>query len=581
MKLKQIFLTVLGVLTLGVGVLGFSACGVDNDENGSTQEENLFLEVYDMYVTYAEANGVTPDAYEEWLEEIRGEQGIQGEKGEDGRTPVINIGWNGNWFVDGVDTNVSALGKDGEDGKDGADGDSISGASVNEDGQLILTFTSGKTLIVGNVVGPAGKDGEKGKDGFDGKDGEDVTAIDLYETAKENGYEGSYLEFCQNELKVEVQNNNDVDTIASNITSVVSVFCGFSQTTYYGGIGGIGGQPWTDYYHSAGSGVIIDLDKEAGDALIVTSYHVVYNADHDSKTGISDSIYLYTYGALNGFSLQSDGGYADVYGDGMKATYVGGAMDYDIAILRVENSEYIKTHTLSEAEFANSEDVRVGEKVYAIGNPDGSGISVTEGIVSVESEYIQMASLDGLKRTVEVRVMRTNASLNSGNSGGALFNAAGELIGIINAKNSSLDIENIGYALPITHVKNLCGNILANYELYGDGSARVATLGVTVAVTESESYFEEDGALRIREEITVSSIGDFDAAIEALEVGDVLTGIKIGNGEWVGFTRKYDLFDQLLTIKQGDIVQLTLLRNGVEMTITVTFYENSHFVKYS
>ena len=187
-----------------------------------------------------------------------------------------------------------------------------------------------------------------GSDGKDGEDGKDLTAAGLYETAKKNGFTGSYLEFCQEVLQVDVQNNNDVDVIASNITSVVSIYCGFKKTTYYGGIGGWGG----------GFGVVIDLDKEEGDALIVTNYHVIYDADSDLETGISDSIYLYTYGAHNGFSLQQ-GGYADVRGDGMKATYVGGAMDYDIAILKIEDSEYIKNSVISEARFSSSDEVKV------------------------------------------------------------------------------------------------------------------------------------------------------------------------------------------------------------------------------
>ena len=132
--------------------------------------------------------------------------------------------------------------------------------------------------------------------GLDGQDASDVTAQDIYETAVKNGYEGTYLEFCREVLKVEVQENNDVDTIASNVTSVVSIYCGFSQSVRV--------NPWTvqtQYYPTAGAGVIIDLDQERGNALIVTNYHVIYDADSDRANGISDSIYLYTYGAYNAF----------------------------------------------------------------------------------------------------------------------------------------------------------------------------------------------------------------------------------------------------------------------------------------
>ena len=423
----------------------------------------------------------------------------------------------------------------------------------------------------------------RGEDGQDGEDGKDLTAQELYEAAKKNGFEGSYLDFCKDVLKVEAQTNNDVNTIASNITSVVSIYCGFSQTVYYGGIGGIGGMigglPQKKYYASAGSGVIIDLDKEAGDALIVTNYHVIYDASSDVETGISDSIYLYTYGAFNAFSLQSNG-YADVYGDGLKATYVGGAMDYDIAILRVEGSEYLKKRPVSEAKFGDSDKVQVGEKVYAIGNPDGAGIAVTEGIISVESEYITMNSTDGSNNSVDYRVMRTDAAINSGNSGGALFNAEGNLIGIVNAKNVSTDVDNMGYALPGTQVRNLCENILNCRKEEGYAGARVGTLGVIVSITSSEAYFNEKGALRIREEVTVAQVAKKGAAIEVLAVGDILQAIKINDNEWFTLNRQYQLLDQLLCVRQGDKAQIKLQRDGTEKIVEITFDEETDFTKY-
>ena len=123
--------------------------------------------------------------------------------------------------------------------------------------------------------------------GGDGQDGKDLTAKDIYETAVANGYEGSYLDFCRDVLKVELREGNDVNTIAKNVTSVVSIYCGFSQT--------VRTNPWTTqtrYYPTAGAGVIIDLNKETGDALIVTNYHVIYDADSDAVNGISNSMYL-------------------------------------------------------------------------------------------------------------------------------------------------------------------------------------------------------------------------------------------------------------------------------------------------
>ena len=411
--------------------------------------------------------------------------------------------------------------------------------------------------------------------GADGADGEDLDMSDLYETAKnEYGYQGSYLDFCK-ELGIEAQLNNDTQTIAKNITSVVSICCGFSKSA---------GGPLnkTEYYMSAGSGVIVDLNENAGTAYVVTNYHVIYDADSNEK-GISNSIYLYTYGAYNRFVP----GTGDEYGDGLKATYVGGAMQYDIAILKVEGSEFLKNaaqkDTVNAAELGDSEKIKEGEVVFAIGNPDAAGIAVTEGVISVESEYITMSSTDGSNRTVDYRVMRTDAAINSGNSGGALFNIQGDLIGIVNAKNVSTGVDNVGYALPSTQVKNLVDNIWENKMIFEDSGngAYVATLGIVVTTTNSNAYFDEHGALRIYEELSVSKLVNSGAAYKMLAVGDVIKGIQVRNGEWVTFTRQYQLLDQLLIVRKGDKVKLKILRDGTEKVIEVLFDKDSHFTQYS
>jgi serine protease Do len=410
--------------------------------------------------------------------------------------------------------------------------------------------------------------------GANGEDGTDLTAQDLYQAALENGYAGSFIEFCRDVLKVEVKEDNDADQIAKNITSVVSVYCRFSKTTS-GGLSGIFGNTQTEYYSSAGSGVILELNKEAGNALIVTNYHVIYDAESD-RGGISDQVYLYAYGAFNGFhTTPSD----DITTDGrMRARYIGGAMDYDIALLAVEGSDIIKSGFYSKASVASSDEVSVGEKVFAIGNPDGAGIAVTEGVISVESEYITMASTDGTNRTVDYRVMRTDAAINGGNSGGALFNSDGELIGITNAKNVSSEVDNMGYALPTTQVKNLCQNILNN----GDGTVRVATLGVMVGITASQPYYDTEGKLKIRETFSIVETARLGASSYGkFAVGDSFKAIKINDGEWIELTRRYQVNDTLLSVKKGDTVQFRVVdSNGMEKIVEIRFDRDSYFTKY-
>jgi len=411
--------------------------------------------------------------------------------------------------------------------------------------------------------------------GANGKDAADITIQDAYEAAKASGYEGSFLDFVREFMNVDVQEDNDTGMIAQNIMSVVSIYCGFSTTSIGGGIWGGGS---TSVYSSAGSGVIIDLNKEAGNALIVTNYHVIYDADCDTATHISNSIYIYTYGALNKYSTVTG---KDEGGDGIQATFVGGAMDYDIAILKVEGSELLKNSAVSEAVIGNSETVQVGEKVFAIGNPDGAGMAVTNGIISVESEYIAMTSTDGANREVSYRVMRTDAAINHGNSGGALFNTSGELIGITNAKNASEDVDNMGYALPITQVKYLCDNLLDN-----DGVVKRAMLGVMVKATASEAVFE-NGRLNVYEEFIVDStaIAPESAAYNKLQFGDQFKAITIihkgeAEGETTTFARRYQLNDLLLTVRKGDKIILKVIRDGLEIDVEIEYDKDSYFTQY-
>ena len=444
---------------------------------------------------------------------------------------------------------------------------------------LLGTAACGKTaydVAVKNGFTGTEKEWLETLQGMDGQDGKDLTAKDIYETAVANGYQGTYIQFCQEVLQVNVTEGNNVDTIARNMTSVVSVYCGFSQT--------VRSNPWTvqtRYYPSGGAGVILELNQETGDALIVTNYHVVYDADCDAANGISDSIYLYTYGAYNAFSgSEYSAPYQDTQGDGLKATYVGGAMEYDIAILSVSGSEYLKHCLASSAVLAESDEVQVGDKVYVIGNPSGAGLAATSGIISVESEYIQMSAIDGSSSVMKFRVMRTDAAINSGNSGGALFNAQGELIGITNAKNGSSEVDNMGYALPITQVKNLAKNILDNRM---ENCARVAMLGIMVQTVSSKAYYDAYGRLKIQEEFeVVQAPSKASAGYGKLKVGDKIKGIKIGDGEWVNFTRQYQLLDQLLCVRKGYSVTLKLLdSNGMEREETVLFDKDSYFVKYN
>lgn len=408
-----------------------------------------------------------------------------------------------------------------------------------------------------------------------GKDGSDAPALtfeDLYETAKKAGYTGTLLDFCL-QVGVDVVEDNDTAQIAQGMTSVVSITCAFEKDVR----SGWGQTTTTEFYAAtAGSGVVLDINKEAGSAYIVTNYHVVYDDECNTDNHVANRIYLYAYGGLNLFNGKT--GY-DTSGDYMEATYVGGAMDYDIALLKVEGSEVLKNSVLQKAKVGSSEDVRIGEKAYVIGNPEGAGIAVTGGAISVDSEYINMTSTDG-KRTVDYRVIRTDAAINGGNSGGALYNAKGEIVGIVNAKSVGEDMDNMGYALPITQVKEICKNIWDN-----DGVVKRAMLGVVVATNASEVSFDENGDLVTTETFVISSAATKGAAAYGkLKVGDIFRYIQINDGEKVYFTRQYQLHDQLLSVRMGDKVVLGMTRednNVGDVEVEIIYDKDAYFTTYA
>lgn len=415
--------------------------------------------------------------------------------------------------------------------------------------------------------------------GADGEDAKDITAQDLYQAAVEDGFNGTYLDFCREVLNLKVQEDNDVDMIAKNMTSVVSIYCGFSRTI----VGGGWWQPTqTEYYRSAGSGVVLSIDKETGNALVVTNYHVVYDSGTSTASAgdISKNIYLYPYGSLNGFSAEE----GDTLGTGIQATFIGGSMDYDIALLEVRGNDILKDSILTAAELGNSNEIVVGEKVFAIGNPDAAGISVTEGMISVTSEYIEMSALDGRDENgdryvdgVPFRVMRTDAAINGGNSGGGLFDKSGKLIGIVNAKSVGSETDNMGYSLPITQVKYVCNNILAN-----SGKVKVATLGVMVSITESKAYYNEEGTLSIFEKFEIATAATAGASSYGkLSAGDQFKEMQINDGEWHVFTRRYELNDLLISVKKGDTVRFKVVNsNGNEETVEIVFDDDAYFTLY-
>lgn len=313
--------------------------------------------------------------------------------------------------------------------------------------------------------------------------------------------------------------------------------------------------------NAAGSGVIYKLDKERGDAYVITNYHVVYDEKSANANKISTSINCLLYG-------QEFIDYA------IPATYVGGSMQYDIAILKVSGSKVLAESNAMAVEFADSDEVSVFETAIAIGNAQGEGISVTGGVVTVDSESLSMQAADN-SMVIEMRVMRTDAAVNSGNSGGGLFNSQGQLIGIVNAKVISNTVEGMGYAIPSNVVKYVSDNIL----YYCDGKAAEnpyrCMLGITVYGMKYYTVYDQTtGKLLKREIVQIQSLTDTSIVKGKLYEGDIIQYIKI-HGNTYAVHRMHNVVDIMLNARVGDTVTFGIMRGNEKLVVEVKITQAS------
>lgn len=360
--------------------------------------------------------------------------------------------------------------------------------------------------------------------------------------------------------------DTSVSLLAANkgLLSAVSVYCNFTLEQSRGW--GPNASTYEQHAQSAGSGIVYKLDKTAGDAYVITNYHVVYNSQANTKNHISNEINLYLYGKeLSAYAIP--------------ATYIGGSMLYDIAVLKVEGSDVLRTSNVRAANFADSNDVSVLDTAIVIGNPEANGISATVGHVNVQSEYIQMKAADE-STTISMRVMRIDAAVNSGNSGGGLFNDKGEIIGIVNAKMSDSSIDNIGYAIPSNIAKYVADNIIDYCDGKDNENVYRCLLGISVEAAESDAVYDtETGKIHIVEKVAVAEITSGSLAAGVLQVGDVIHSITIG-GETYEVTRIYHIVDIMLNVRVGDTVTISYTRGTTDATATITITESS-LTKYN
>ena len=421
------------------------------------------------------------------------------------------------------------------------------GASINDNGELIITYSDGSTENLGSVVGKDGtdgKDGVDGKDGLNGKDGADgKNGID-----GKDGKDGS-----DGEMIIIGAESDRPAAVAKGVRSTVSIVSKFRKTT-----SSFPSRPsTTTEYSASGSGVVYKLTDDG--AFIITNYHVVYDSSNTATANkISNDISVFFYG----------GEYSEY---GVSATYVGGSLYYDIAVLHVK-SEDLPGSMVTPVSLGSSDAMRPGNDAIVIGNAQGYGISASVGVISVDSEYITMTVADD-RTEVNMRVMRVDAAVNPGNSGGGLFDGEGNLIGIVNAKLVTSSVENIGYAIPSSVATAVADNII--HYCYGTeiDTFQRAMIDVTISTTSSSGVFDTStGNIKIVETVEITEIDESSPAYGKLLSGDVVKSVTVG-GKKISVDRRYKLLESILKSCAGDEIIFEIQRGDEVLTVSVTVTE--------
>ena len=296
---------------------------------------------------------------------------------------------------------------------------------------------------------------------------------------------------------------------------VVGISTDVTYTNYFG---------MTSSSAVSGSGFIV---SENG--YILTNYHVI---EYAYRGGLTASVMLH------------DGTRYD-------AAIVGVEEDNDIAVLKIDAAN------LSPATLGDSDSIRVGDEVYAVGNPLGElEFSMTTGHVS---------ALDRLITTEEssegINMFQIDAAVNSGNSGGPAYNAKGEVIGVVTAKYSDTGVEGIGFAIPVNDAATIANDLITKGYVTGK-----AYMGVRLDDRYNSMYSQYYG---MPIGAYVYSVDSGSCAEKAgLRAGDIIT--ELGGEEITSYS---DLKQAVRQFSAGDTTELALYRAGESMTVSITFDE--------
>lgn len=329
--------------------------------------------------------------------------------------------------------------------------------------------------------------------------------------------------------KVSTTVTSDVSEIASNVLPAIVQVTNVGLTEYQTFFG-----PMQQETTSAGSGIIISQDENY--IYIATNNHVVSGSEKLTITFNDDTA--------------------------VEGTIKGTDSSCDLAVISVSIKD-IPEETLSAIKVAtlgDSDKTVVGEAAIVIGNAMGYGISVTNGIISAKDREVSITDDSG--NVVTNSLLQTNAAVNPGNSGGALLNANGEVIGIVSAKLSDQSVEGMGYAIPISYAWDIIQQMVDNDVVSELDASYLGIAGKDITAEMSEKYDKPAG-------VYVAKVVEGSGAEAAgIEVDDVITSF---NGRTV--TSVNTLNNIMKYLPAGTTVEVTVAKasnNYEEETVQVT-----------
>ena len=325
------------------------------------------------------------------------------------------------------------------------------------------------------------------------------------------------------DIATTINNSIDVSAIAEKcMPSVVSITNkGVQEIRSFFG---------TYQQETSGSGSGIIIGENETELLIVTNYHVV-----------SDSTELSVY-----FSFDEQEEEKNV----ISAKIKGYDSQKDLAVISVKLEDIPKEvkAKISIATMGDSSLLKVGEQVVAIGNALGYGQSTTTGIVSALDREVSVAAAGG--KVITNKLIQTDAAINPGNSGGALINMKGEVIGINSVKLASQEVEGMGYAIPITAVQEIIGDLMTKETRDKVDEEKAGYLGVNIISVTNDVAKAYDLPMGVY----VKSVVEGSAAEKAgIQAGDVITkvdGSSVSSAE--------ELIEALTYFEAGEAVEIVV-----------------------